>query len=348
MAITLPDARGLSDEVLEALRLRAVNGCALGFRETDVAELLGVARETVCRWWAAYSAGGLDTLPQQRRGRPVGSGRLLTEEQGRYLQDLIDHHSPEALGIAAPLWTRRAVRDLIRQEFDLNLAERTVGQYLERWGYTAKRPRRHARQQDPDEVRHWLEETYPAIEQRAQEEQAEILWYDEMGAAADAHPRYGYARQGEPATLEVPDKHIRMNQIAAISNEGDVHFMTYARTMNAALFLVFLEQLLRETSQKIFLIGDRLKAHMDTTVEEWVAAHQDRIELFYLPPYAPERNPEEYLNNDLKGTVNATGLPHNQEELRSHLEAFMSKLLYWPEKVRSYFQHPCVQYAAGT
>jgi transposase len=70
MAIPLPVARELSDEVLEVLRLRALHGCELGFTEAEVADLLGVRRETVCRWWTAYAQGGLDALPRERTGRP--------------------------------------------------------------------------------------------------------------------------------------------------------------------------------------------------------------------------------------------------------------------------------------
>src|SRR5436190_19209605 len=75
MALSLLDARQLSDEVLEALRLRALHGCELGFTQADVADLLGVSRETVSRWWTAYADGGLDAIPSDRTGRPVGSGR---------------------------------------------------------------------------------------------------------------------------------------------------------------------------------------------------------------------------------------------------------------------------------
>src|ERR1700676_801477 len=115
MAITLPDARELSDDILEALRLRAVHGCELGFTETELADLLGVCRETVCRWWSAYAQGGLEGLPQARTGRPTGTGRVLSDAQAERIQDLLRTHHPDELGIAAPLWTRRAVADLIRQ-----------------------------------------------------------------------------------------------------------------------------------------------------------------------------------------------------------------------------------------
>lgn len=347
MAISLPDARQLSDDTLEALRLRALRGRELGFTEADLADLLGVSRETVCRWWSAYRAGGLDALPHERSGRPLGSGRFLSDSQARRIQQLLDQHSPEDLGVPSPLWNRRAVRHLIHQEFGVLLAVRTVGRYLRRWGYTAKKPRRHARRQDPEEVRQWLEETYPAIERRAEEEDADIFWCDETGAAADEHPGYGYAREGQPARMDVPDPHLRMNQISAVSNTGAVRFMTYARTMNAALFIVFLGKLLRSTTGKIFLMVDRLRAHQTPAVREWAAAHADRIELFPLPRRAPERNPDEYLNNDLKGQVNAEGLPDSKEDLRSRIQGFMRKLLHFPDHVRNYFKHPCVLYAAA-
>ena len=156
MAISLPDARELSDEVLEALRVRALRGCELGFSETDMTELLGVSRETVCRWWSAYVAGGLEALPHARTGRPVGSGRLFSDAQAQRIEQLLRSHHPDDLGIHAPLWTRRAVAELIRRQCQVDVPVRTVGLYLRRWGFTPKRPRRHSRKQDPEEVRQWL------------------------------------------------------------------------------------------------------------------------------------------------------------------------------------------------
>jgi transposase len=347
MAISLPDARQLPDQVLEALRLRALRGCEMGFTHADIARMLGVWPETVCRWWTAYTTWGIDGLPHERTGRPLGSGRALNDEQANRLQHLIDNHSPEELGIASPLWSRRAVRDLILKEFGIRLPVRTVGKYLKRWSYTAKRPRRHAKDQDPEEIRHWLEETYPRIEAQAEQEDGAIFWGDETGVAADEHPHVGYARVGEPATMPVPDSHIRINMISAISNAGALRFMTYKGTMDAALFIVFLGRLLRSTTRKVFLIVDRLKAHEAAKVDNWVATHGERIALFYLPRRAPERNPDEYLNNDLKGNVHEEALPDSKDELRSQMQRWMRTLFHWPARVASYFKHPDVQYAAA-
>jgi transposase len=191
MAISLPDARQLPDQVLEALRLRALRGCEMGFTHADVAQMLGVCPETVSRWWTAYTHQGIDALPHERTGRPPGSGRTLNDAQAGRIQHLIDRRCPKDVGIACPLWSRRAVRDLIFKEFGVRLPTRTVGKYLQRWGYTAKRPRRHAKDQDPEEVRAWLEETYPLIEVQAEQAGGEIFWGDETGVAADEYPHVG-------------------------------------------------------------------------------------------------------------------------------------------------------------
>lgn len=346
MSIQLPDARHLSDEALQVLRMRALRGLELGYTELELADLLGVCNETISRWWTGYQAEGLTSLPGGRTGRPLGSGRSLTDEQAKYIRECIDNHSPQQLDIPHALWTRRAVAELIGRQFGIDLAERTVGTYLRRWGYTSKKPARHARKQNPDEVQQWLQETYPALEEQAQREGAEILWTDEVGVEADHHPGYGYARQGERATMEVPGPHIRVNQISAISNEGSVCFMTYKGMLNAAVFLLFLQKLVDGFGRKILLIADRLQAHKTPEVVAWVEEHRDQIEVFYLPPYCPELNPVEYLNNDMKGSVNEPGLPEDRGTLHTRILGFMKELARVPEHVISYFLHPKMQYAA--
>lgn len=347
MPITLPDTRSLSDDVLEALRLRAIRACQMGFLQADIALLLCVAPETISRWWSAYCAEGPEGLPGERTGRPTGSGRTLSAEQETHLQELIDHNTPEDLGIAAPLWNRKAVQQLIRQETHIGMPIRTVGLYLKRWGYTCKKPSRHHQNQDPQEVKEWLEQTYPKLKKQARREGATIFWADETGVAADAYPGTGYARIGEGATIEVPDSHLKMNVLSAISNEGAIRFMTYAGTMNANRFVAFMEQLIRSVPEKIYLIVDRLRAHDAQKVWQWVSEREDRIHLILMPRRAPELNADEYLNNDLKGSVFARGLPKSQQELRRKMQSFLQRLVHWAKHVRSYFLHPTVLYASS-
>lgn len=348
MALTIPNTRQLSDDSLAALRLRAVRACQRGLSQTTIADALGVARETVCRWWNAYTTGGLDALPGDRTGRPLGSGRLLDDDQATHLQDLLDQHTPQQLGIAAPLWTRRAVRDLIQQEYGPELPVRTVGEYLKRWGYTPQRPRHQAQGQDADEVREWLESTYPQIEAQAARDDADIHWCDETGLTGNDHPGRGYARVGQTPTLEVSGERARVNALSTLTNQGEVHFMTYTGALDAALFLAFVQRLVAAAPRKILLIVDQLSAHVAGPVLDWVGEHEERIELFTLPVTAPELNPVEYLNQDVKSNVHAEGLPKDRQELRSQLERFLVKLAGLPQRIINYFKHPKIQYAAAS
>jgi transposase len=346
MAIPLLDTRSLPDEVREALRLRAVAAREAGFATETIAAILGVRPESVSRWFAAYQRGGRDALPGDRTGRPVGSGRRLSPAQEARLEAVIVGSSPADQGIAAGLWTRQAVCQLIRQEFGLRLPIRTVGEYLRRWGLTPQRPVRHAMRQVPEEVRHWLEEEYPALAARAKAEGAEIQWGDETGAEANATRQRGYAPRNEPPEQAVTGQRFRVNMISTITNEGKLRFMLYDGKMTGALFVLFLTRLVAGATRKIILIVDRLKVHASEEVQVWLYQHQDQLEIVGLPRYTPERNPDEYLNNDLKGNLNADGPAANREELKGKMRSFMQRLGKLSEHVQAYFEHPKVAYAA--
>jgi transposase len=347
MALEIPDGRCESNEVLEALRLRAVHARQQGYAVVDIAAILGVREETVSRWCSKYQHGGEEALPGDRTGRPVGSGRLLNEKQEQALQQLIDTKSPKELGIPSALWTRAAVGELIQQQVGLRLPIRTVGEYLQRWGYTPQKPVRKAYQQDPRAVAEWLEKTYPEIEQRAAQEGGEIHWGDETGVRSTCQHGRGYARPQDTPELTVPGSRFSVNMISTITNQGKVRWMIYDGKMNAALFLVFLTRLITGATKKIFLIVDNLSVHEAQAVEAWLADKQDQIEVFYLPKYSPERNPDEYLNCDVKGNINTDGLPKNRTELKGKLRRFMQKLSKLPSRIISYFQHKYIEYAAA-
>ena len=346
MVIELPDGRSESNEVLEALRLRAVHARELGYAVVDIATILGVREETISRWCSRYDQGGQGALPGDRTGRPVGSGRLLTSEQERCIQQVIETKSPQELEIPSALWTRQAVQGLIEQQVGVRLPIRTVGEYLQRWGYTPQKPVRKAYKQDPDKVAEWLEKTYPGIEERAAREGGEIHWGDETGVRSTCQHSRGYAPPGETPELSVPASRFSVNMIATITNQGKVRWMIYTGKMNAALFIVFLTRLIAGAVKKVFLIVDHLSVHEAAVVDEWLADKKDRIEVHYLPKYAPERNPDEYLNCDVKVNINTDGLPKDREELQGKLRRFMQKLAKLPARVASYFEHKYIAYAA--
>ena len=160
--------------------------------------------------------------------------------------------------------------------------------------------------------------------------------------------RRGYARPGETPELIVPGNRFSVNMISTVTNRGQVRWMIYTGRMNAALFIVFLERLIAGAAKKVFLIVDHLSVDEAAAVDRWLADKADRIEVFYLPKYAPERNPEEYLNCDVKANINTDGLPKDREELRGKLHRFMQRLGKLPARVASYFEHKFLHYAAAS
>lgn len=347
MAIPLLDTRSLSEDVRTALRLRALAAREAGFATETVAAILGVRPESVSRWYRAYCRGGLEALPGDRTGRPVGSGRLLTADPEARVEAVVVASTPADQGIASGLWTRQAVRQLIRQEFGLEVPIRTVGEYLRRWGLTPQRPVRHAARQDSDEVRRWLEEEYPALAARAKAEGAEIQWGDEAGVQSEATRQRGYAPRNEPPEQAVSGRPFRVNMVSTITNEGKLRFMLYKGKMTGALFALFLTRLLVGATRKVILIVDRLKVHEAEEVQVWLYQHRDQLELVGLPRYTPERNPDEYLNNDVKGNLNTDGPSATKEELTGKLRRFLQHVSKLPDHVKAYFEHPKVAYAAA-
>lgn len=346
MPVALPDGRGESNEVLDALRLRAVNAREQGYAIGDIAAILGVRPETVSRWCSQYQQGGEAALPGDRTGRPVGSGRRLNAEQEQSIQQLIDSHTPHELTIPSALWTRQAVRELIHRQCGVRLPIRTVGEYLLRWGYTPQKPVRKAYKQDPQAVAQWLEKTYPEIERRAAAEGGEIHWGDETGVRSTCQHGRGYAHPCDTPEMTVPGSRFSVNMISTVTAQGKVRWMIYDGKMNAALFIVFLSRLIAGATKKIFLIVDNLSVHEAAAVNAWLADKQKQLEVFYLPKYSPERNPDEYLNCDVKGNINTDGLPKDRAELKGKLRRFMQMLSKLPERIASYFKHKCIAYAA--
>src|ERR1700716_592720 len=217
MAIELPDGRCESNDVLDALRLRAAHARELGYAVVDIAAILGVRQETVSRWCSKYDEGGREALPGNRTGRAIRAGRLLNSEQEQGIRQAIETESPQELEIASALWTRQAVRELIRKRVGIRLPIRTVGEYLRRWGYTPQKPVRKAYKQDPKAVAEWLEKTYREIERGGAKEGGEIHWGDETGVRSTCQHSRGYARPGETPELIVPGTRFSVNMISTVT-----------------------------------------------------------------------------------------------------------------------------------
>ncbi|BDI03610.1 hypothetical protein CATMQ487_24050 [Sphaerotilus microaerophilus] len=280
------------------------------------------------------------------RGYAVGEHRQLTQEQESQIRSYITDRMPDQLKMPYALWTRKAVRDLIQDVTGVTMPIRTVGLYLSRWGYTPQRPLKRAYEQRPAEVQKWLEVSYPEIQQRATKEEAEIFWGDETGVNSRSQQGRSYAPVGKTPAVALTAKRFGINMISAFSNRGELHFMLYRETFDAAKCTEFLGRLTRCSTKKIFLILDNLKVHHAKDVKEWVEDNKDKIELFFLPSYSPELNPDEYLNGDLKNRIAEKPQARNKETLESNVKSIMTDLAAKPVHIRSYFRHPKIRYAA--
>ena len=299
------DARSLPQAAQEELRRTAVRLVGDGRSQVEVARLLSVSTNAVGNWVRVHRRGGDDALAARRRGRRGGHTKL-TETQQRKVARLIVGNNPDQLKLPGFLWTRALVRDLIRQQFAIEIGEDTVGRYLRAWGFSPQKPMRRAYEQSDEAVRRWLEERYPEIVKRAYREKAEILWADESGLRSDHTAGRTWAPVGQTPVTKGTGKRFKANMIAAISNTGTLRFRVFDERFTGPLFLDVLKRLVKDANgRKLHLIIDGHPAHRAKVVRDWAAAHPDLIELHFLPGYSPELNPAEMPTRTSRPTPSA-------------------------------------------
>jgi transposase len=311
-----------------------------------IAEQAGLSRtgvSDICQRFAAEGAKGLASKP---RGRKPDEQRLLDAAQEAEVQELIRRHTPDELGLPFALWSRAAVGMLIARRCGVELAARTVGKYLARWGFTARKPIRRAYEQDPAAVRRWLRRDYPAIVARAKRARGAISWGDETGLRSDDVRGRGYAPRGRTPLVRVCHKRAGLSLISALTNRGELRWMTVDGAVNAPTLIRFLQRLIRDARRKVFLILDRLKAHRARLTRDWLAEHRSEIEAYYLPPYSPELDPDEGVNADLKQAAPREAPARSKQQLKRAAVSHMRSLSKRPQRIRAIFQHQQFRYAA--
>ena len=186
---------------------------------------------------------------------------------------------------------------------------------MKRFGFTPQKPVKRAYEQNPKAVQRWLDDAYPLIAKRAKEEGVGIHWEMHRVKEDTGDPLFGQATAHQSDLLD----------------QGKLRFMT---------------RLIRDRPQKIFLVLDNLRVHHSKKVKAWLASHQEKIEVFHLPAYSPEMNPDEYLNCDLKAGVHSAPPTRAKGDLKRKTIAHLRRVQKLPNRVRSYFQHPKIAYAA--
>lgn len=340
------DARKLKPEVQQQLRNQAARLFKKKWTNKDIAEAFGVSHVTVSRWRSVYKQQGSKGLRLAKRGRKMGTLRTLSPDQEREIQKTIMDKCPDQLKMPFALWTRKAVQQLVFVLWAIDMPIRTVGEYLMRWNFTPQKPMKKAYEQNPKAVKRWLDEEYAYIAASAKKEKAEIHWGDETGLANNCQHGRSYSLRGKTPAIRLPARKERINLISSITNQGKTRFMIYDGTMNSDTLIIFLKRLIKNAGRKIYLILDNLRVHHSKPVKKWVQEHNDQIELFFLPSYSPELNPDEYLNCDLKDGVHSKVPSRSKIDLKKKTLSHLRKIQKSPARVKKYFKHPKIAYAA--
>lgn len=338
--------RTLSPEARHERRVQVIRLRRAGRTYEEIAELTGLSRTGVfdiCKRHQALGAKGLRDAPG---GRKTGQGRSLDLTQELLVRQLIADKTPDQLKMPYALWTRAAVGQLIKQCFGIRLAVRTVGLYLSRWGFTPQKPMRKAYEQSPAAVRKWLEHDYPVIAARARAEGAEIHWGDESGLRSDDVRGRSYAPKGQTPVVRVSNKRHGLSVISTVTNKGEMRWKIFDGALNADILIDFMQRLIRGAKKKIFLVLDNLRVHHAKPVREWLQANKERIEVFYLPSYSPELNPDEMLNADLKQAVTKLAPARTKLQLVKATSSHLRSVQRQPARIRKFFEHEPIRYAA--
>jgi len=338
------NAKTLSPDEQFQIRKSIVRLHQQGKKPAEIAEILDVSRRHTDSTIKKYREEGFAGIKQKKRGRKRGDKRNLTPEQEREIRNIIVDKNPDQLRLKGCMWTRRNISELIMQLYKIKMPLSTLGYYLERWGFSVQRPTKRAYKQNPEQINEWLGETYPEIKERATTENAEIYWGDETGVQNTADYLRGYAPIGQTPVVQVEAKKFKSNMLSAISNRGKVRFNIYKK-LSPDVLIDFMRRLVADTKRKVFLILDNLRTHHSKKVRAWLDKHKHEIEVFFLPPYAPEYNPDEYLNSDLKTDIGNRVMPRSESDIVKNIRSYMKTLQLMPEKVISFFKAPSVCYA---
>ena len=344
--MTKQDGRSLSLEGKHQVRRMVVKLHQKGLNCRAISMQLDVSYNTVRRVVGEFREGGMAAIRPGRPGRKMGSQRKLNTEQELRIRKLICDHRPEQLKFAFALWTREAVRQLIKRELKIALGVRSVGDYLQRWGFTPQKPMRRFYEQSPVAVEKWLTEQYPAIVEQCKAEKGEIHWGDETVVVNTDVRGRGYSPKGKtPVTYTVGGQRHKLSMISTVTNQGKTRWMIIDGAFNSQKVIEFLEALVKDATSKVLLILDNLRVHHSKLVTEWLADKSEKIELFFLPAYSPELNPDERLNASLKHKISTSVPVKTQARLQAATEKHMQQLHQNPHQVRAFFRDPVVNYA---
>ena len=336
------DGRTLDHKTLEHLRLLAVKRVVeQGEKPSLVMDSLGLCRTTIYPWLREFKAKGWAALAESISAGPEPR---LTERQRQQVRRWILGKDPRQHGFDFGLWTRRIVQTLIQEKLGVEFCLTSVGKLLASLAITPQKPLRRAYERDPEAVELWRRASYPQLKQRAKRLGATIFFLAEAGFQSDPPLGRTYGLKGQTPVVASSGQRQSITVSSAVTASGGFWAVTYAGKLDAETFVEFLRDFLKGRRPKVFLVVDGHPAHKANVVKAYVAALKGRLELHFLPPYAPDLNPDEFVWNYRKNNgVSKKPLKQN-ESLRHRVEQDVKNLQGNPALIASFFSAASVAY----
>ena len=336
------DGRTLSHEVSEQIRIMAVRRVREGELPSEVIRSYGLCRTTIYRWLRAARRGGEKAL---KAHKSPGPKRKLTDRQRQQVFRWINGKDPRQYGFDFGLWTRKIVQSLIAEKFGFDVGVTAVGRLLAELEITPQKPLRRAYERDPKAIARWMKQDYPRLRVRARRRGAKIFFLDEAGIRSDSVLGRTWAPKGRTPEVNTSGQRQSVNAISAVNARGEFWFKVYTKRLNKELFLQFLKAFLRSRRIPVLLVVDGHPAHRARIIAQYVQSLKGRLEIHFLPGYAPELNPDEFVWNHLKKQGVSKKPLRQGESLRARVQQDLEQIRRAPALVRSFFQAPSVVYA---
>ena len=337
------DGRTLEHKALEHLRILAVKRVVEdGEDSSEIMRSLGLCRTSIYPWLRKFHEAGWEALVERIA---QGAEPKLNEKQRQQVKRWILGKDPRQYGFEFGLWTRRIVQALIQDKMGIAVGLTAVGRLLAGLEITPQKPLRRAYERDPAAVDLWLKETYPLLKKRAKRVGATIFFLDEAGFQSDPPLGRTYGLKGRTPVVVTSGQRQRINVISAVTARGAFWAATYTGKLNAEAFVAFLQNFMKGRRGKACLVVDGHPAHKANLVKQYVQSLTGRLELHFLPPYAPDLNPDEFVWSHMKTNgVSKRPLKKN-ESMRERVETDIANLQKNPQLVRSFFCAASVAYA---
>ena len=303
----------------------------------------GMNRTTIHKWLRRSRGKGAG-LRQLKLRKATGRPRTLTGKQEQQLFRWVNGKNPQQYGFDFGLWTRNLVRTLLVEKFGVKLSLASVGALLARLNLTAQKPLQRAYQRDPVAIERWQRETYPAIAKRAKAQGADIYFWDESGFRADAVHGKTWGLRGETPVVHRPGQRQSISAASAVNAKGAFWFVTYQGALNGELFVELLRRLMYRRKKPLHLVVDGLPAHNKGVVKQYVQSLAGKLQLHFLPGYAPDLNPDELVWSHAKRTGVARNPLKAGERLQQRVDEQLQEIKQNPALVRAFFKHPSVAY----